>query len=308
VLNFNGDDLLPVCLPGIIQAAKCYRGKARVIMVDNSSTDSSVEFVTANFPEIEIKHHSNDFLFSFNDIVPALAEDIAILMNNDVIVEQQFIELLVAHFNDKEVFAVGPRQLHWNTKDFQQGGLTGRIKNLYFSQKKLPDTKEPVFSLFLSGCAFAINIEKFKQLGGFNELFKPYYFEETDLCLRAWNQGWKVIYEPHSVIMHKQYGTMANQISRKICEDVFSRNLLILTAGFPLNLLQRIAILLRWCFTALKNNCTLINFRKLCLTFPRLFQIVFAGSRYKSFPEQIALVGIKTCSNKKTDGIKKEVS
>lgn len=308
VLNFNGASLLSVCLPSIVQAAKCYRGNARVVMVDNESTDRSVEFVALNFPEIEIKHHSNDFLFSFNDIVPDLEDDIAILMNNDIMVEEQFIEPLVAHFNDREIFAVGPRQLSWSTHELQQGGLTGRIKNLYFSQEKLPDTKEPIFSLFVSGCAFAVNIEKFKQLGGFNELLKPYYFEETDLCLRAWDQRWKVIYEPRSVVLHKHYGTMGNQISRQDREEVFSRNLIILTSGFPFTLWQRLAILLRWCSTALKRNYTLINFRKLRFTFSRMFYIVFAKPSYQCFPEQFTLVGLKIDSNKKTDAIRKKAT
>lgn len=301
VLNFNGVSLLSLCLPSIVQASKCYKGNARVVMVDNESTDRSVEFVASNFPEIEIKHHSNDFLFSFNDIVPGLEVDIAILMNNDVMVEEQFIEPLVGHFKDREVFAVGPRQLSWSTHEFEQGGLTGRIKNLYFSQEKLPNTKEPIFSLFVSGCAFAVNIEKFKQLGGFDELLKPYYFEEADLCLRAWDRGWKVIYEPRSVISHKHYGTMMSQISCQDREEVFLRNLIILTSGFPLTFWQRLAIFSRWCFTALKRNYILINLGQIRFIFCRLVYIIFSTPRYQHFPEQVTLVGLNLDCNKKTD-------
>ena len=301
VLNFNGANLLSICLPSIVRASKYYRGDARVVIVDNESTDHSEEFVALNFPEIEIRHHTNDFLFSFNDIMPDLDDDVAILMNNDVIVEEQFIEPLVAHFIDREVFAVGPKQLSWRTHEFQQGGMTGRVKKLYFSQEKLPDTKEPIFSLFVSGCTFAVNIAKFKQLGGFDALFKPYYFEETDLCLRAWDRGWKVIYEPRSVIIHKHYGTMMKQIPCRDREEIFLRNLIILTSGFPLALWQKSVLFLKWCLTALKRNYILTNFMQLCSTFSRLFCLIFAMPRYQYFPEQVSLVGLKLDCDKKTD-------
>jgi GT2 family glycosyltransferase len=64
----------------------------------------------------------------------------------------------------------------------------------------------PVF--YNSGCATAFDRGKFLSLGGFDSLFFPLYYEDTDLSWRAWKRGWACVYEPRSVVYHKDGGAL----------------------------------------------------------------------------------------------------
>jgi GT2 family glycosyltransferase len=297
LLNYNGERFLPSCLPCIISAAEAYGGKARIIMVDNASTDGSVEMVAGKFPSIEILNHRNDFLFSFNDVMDNLADDIAILINNDVLVDRRFISPLATHFGDPEVFAVGPRQLSWENREFQQGALSASLDNLLFTPKKFPDLPEATYSLYVSGCAFAVNVEKFRRLGGFNPVFKPYYFEETDLCLRAWGEGWKVVYEPHSIVLHEHHGSMGKARSRSERDLVYWCNLVTLSCGFPLTISQRLLLLTKGWLIALGHIVPLLGCREISFFLRWMVGTLHNQRRYRSLPEEIMLVGCKVnCS------------
>ena len=50
----------------------------------------------------------------------------------------------------------------------------------------------------------AVNRVKFIKLGGFNTAFYPAYHEDVELCFRAWRRGWRCIYEPRSIVWHRE--------------------------------------------------------------------------------------------------------
>ena len=50
----------------------------------------------------------------------------------------------------------------------------------------------------------AVDRKKFLELGGFNRLFEPAYGEDLDLCFRAWRRGWRCIFEPASIVYHRE--------------------------------------------------------------------------------------------------------
>jgi GT2 family glycosyltransferase len=297
VLNYNGERLLASCLLSIISALETYNGKARLIVVDNTSSDNSVAIIKSKFPSVEIISHQNDFLFSFNDVISNLADDIAILINNDVLPDRRFISPLAAHFSDPEVFAVGPKQLSWESREFQQGALTASLDGPWFTPKKLPDLPEAIYSLYVSGCAFAVNVEKFRTLGGFNPIFKPYYFEETDLCLRAWGEGWKVVYEPRSMVLHKHHGIMEKEISRSERDLIYWCNLVTLSCGFPLAIFQRLVVLIKGWLIALRHIVPLLGCRETRFFLRWMVGTLRNEHRYRSLPEEIMLVGCKVDSS-----------
>ena len=69
------------------------------------------------------------------------------------------------------------------------------------------------FPCFYGGggsCAF--DRAKFLELGGFDELLRPFYLEDTDLGYLAWKRGWKVLYQPRSVVFHEHRGTIGKKI------------------------------------------------------------------------------------------------
>jgi glycosyltransferase involved in cell wall biosynthesis len=85
-----------------------------------------------------------------------------------------------------------------------------------------------LFPCFYGGggsCAF--DRRKFLELGGFDELLAPFYMEDTDLGFMAWKRGWKVLYQPGSVVYHEHRGTIGNRFSEAQIHAVLKKNNLL---------------------------------------------------------------------------------
>jgi len=205
ILNFNGAEILPVCLPSIIVAAQKAPVPCNVIVLDNKSADSSVELVRRDFPQVKIEiAEKNNFLFSYNDLIPRIESDIIILLNNDVRVDENFVGPLLEHFNERNVFAVVPMEMPFGAGDPTDPYGFGSVSFGAFKIKgaRIAGTKKAKFSLYGSNCAF--DREKFLKLQGFDDLFYPFSWEDADLCYRAWKRGWATVFEPASKIYHKE--------------------------------------------------------------------------------------------------------
>ena len=100
ILNYNGKDLMKAFLPSICKAAEVSSHECQVHVVDNLSTDGSVELLKEEFPDVTLHvARENKVLCSYNDVVDGLTSDIVIFLNNDIRVEPDFIDLLVPHFD-----------------------------------------------------------------------------------------------------------------------------------------------------------------------------------------------------------------
>jgi O-antigen biosynthesis protein len=87
-----------------------------------------------------------------------------------------------------------------------------------------------LFPCFYGGggsCAF--DRTKFLALGGFDELFAPFYLEDTDLGFLAWKRGWKVLYQPASVVYHEHRGTIGKRFGDEHIRGVLQKNFILFT-------------------------------------------------------------------------------
>ena len=109
VLSWEGKDLLAESLPALLKAVRFHGGNDEVIVLDNGSTDGTSEYVAANFPEARvIRSERNIFYTGGNNLgVQAAKNDIVVLLNNDMIVHENFLEPLLQPFREADVFAVG---------------------------------------------------------------------------------------------------------------------------------------------------------------------------------------------------------
>ena len=61
--------------------------------------------------------------------------------------------------------------------------------------------------LWAGGGSSAVSRRKFEALGGFEELYNPFYMEDVDLSFRAWRRGWPSLLAPRSVVQHRHRGS-----------------------------------------------------------------------------------------------------
>jgi GT2 family glycosyltransferase len=215
VLNYNGAEIIPLCLPSIVEAAKRSPVPCNVIILDNKSTDNSLQFIRQNFPEIKIIiSEKNEVLFSYNKLLPKLGSDVVILLNNDVRVDPNFVAPLLEHFEDDSVFAVAPKQK--NFEGYYCGGknylyfVLGVFKTNVFEHTIdiHPNMERTGNTLFEANAAY--DRKKLITLGCFDPIYFPYTWEDTDLGFRAWKAGYKFIYEPKSSIKHYECFSFKN--------------------------------------------------------------------------------------------------
>src|SRR5262245_27704448 len=85
ILNWDGKHLLQECLPAVIEAVRCDGRNHEIVVVDNGSTDGSVDFVHRNFPLVRVLALDRNYGFSAgnNRGVDAVRTDIVVLLNND---------------------------------------------------------------------------------------------------------------------------------------------------------------------------------------------------------------------------------
>jgi len=142
--------------------------------------------------------------------------DVLVFLNNDIMLKKDSLSMLVSHFRDPKVFGVSPKLLKFDRKTIQAEflGATFVFGTLVQTQPNLgkPDRREyrePRPTFFALGGASAMDRRKFEALGGFDEVYAPFYWEEIDLSYRAWKRGWTCVYEPDAVFYHKHRATLA---------------------------------------------------------------------------------------------------
>ncbi len=230
--NWNGRELLEKYLPSVVVALTGNPAN-EIIVVDNGSTDGSADFVRTRFPGVRVLalETNRGFGGGSNAGFEAARNDIVVLLNSDMRVAPDFLQPLLDGFTDENVFAVScqiffsdPNKLREETGLTQgwweNGGLRVRHRN--------DPAITGVYPCFYGGggsCAF--DRRKFLELGGFDELLAPFYLEDTDLGFLAWKRGWKVLYQPNSVVYHEHRGTIGKRFSETRIQAVLRKNYLL---------------------------------------------------------------------------------
>src|SRR6185369_12695541 len=145
------------------------------------------------------------------------------LLNNDVEVELNAIAPLVENFGDGSVFAA-----HCRVFDLEGGHEVGtgklgsfargfiRVHRSYIFLGDAIHTPAPLHSMFAGGGSAMFDRRKFLEIGGFDSLLAPIYWEDVDISYRAWKRGLSVVYEPRSVVHHRVSSTMRKVNQRKV--------------------------------------------------------------------------------------------
>tara|TARA_Y100000590_G_scaffold348924_1_gene400187 strand:- start:789 stop:1787 length:999 start_codon:yes stop_codon:yes gene_type:complete len=198
IVNYNGKELLQKCLESLF---KTDYENFEVILVDNNSTDGSIEFVTKNYPKIiVIKLDSNKGFAEPNNVGAKIAKGEHLLfLNNDTVTTSNFISEMVKVLQKDEQVAICQSLLLRPNGDVDSSGdFIDKIGIVYNSKTKIDQIKEVSSA---RGACMMIRKKIFDKLGGFDEKFF-FSFEDVDLGWRSWILGYKVVIAPNSIVYH----------------------------------------------------------------------------------------------------------
>lgn len=217
--NYNGRALLERYLPSVLAAA----GDARVLVVDDASTDDSVAFLRDAFPAVDVLplERNVGFARAANAGVAAAENDVVALLNTDVQPEKGFLTPLVEALEDPQVFATVPRLRRPLQGNVAESAVAGEFARGLFRLQFLGDApfavhREPFPTLYPVGATAIMRRQVFLELGGFDPLFRPYYWEDADLGYRAWKAGYRVLCVPESIADHFAGTISATQPSARV--------------------------------------------------------------------------------------------
>ena len=214
ILNYNGRKHLRKCLSSIINNTNYPRYE--IYLVDNGSKDGSIEYVNKFYPRVKIISLKKNYGFStaYNKAVNIIKNEFIVFLNNDTYVTNNWLlELFNKIKKDKKVAVVGSKLLFMDRPDIIQhegakltiiGG--GFDINFLKRSEVIKDIAGKQEVGAVCGAAMLIRRDVFIKLGGFDEDFFA-YFEDTDYCWRCWLNGFKVLYAPLSIVLHKFGGS-----------------------------------------------------------------------------------------------------
>jgi GT2 family glycosyltransferase len=224
-LNWNGETLLKRFMPSVLQYSK----GAQIYVVDNASTDNSVELLKRSFPEVTVVQNDKNLGFTggYNNGLKSIEADIYCLLNSDVKVTENWLDPIMALFEKKrEIAVIQPKILDLNRPDyFEYAGAAGGFVDkfgypfcrgrIFQSLEKDEGQYDDVAEIFwATGACMFIRKTVFEELGGFDEDYFAHQ-EEVDLCWRAKNAGHKVFYVGQSAVYHLGGFTLKNSNPQK---------------------------------------------------------------------------------------------
>ena len=236
--SFNGRELLMRFLPSVIRALDFYPGEGEILVVDDGSTDNTVEFLKEKFPDVKTNRleKNRGFAAAVNRGVADASYEWVLLLNNDVEVSENLIDPLIAHFNNPRVFGVCARSLDWDGETFRDGGKVGTWKRGFWRVWRnydrieggsATDSSSPLPTFYCTGGFSVFHRLKWLELGGLDEMFSPFNWEDTDICYRALKRGWSLVYEPQATVYHSPNTTIGSSFRRTYVRYISKRNRLL---------------------------------------------------------------------------------
>ncbi len=242
ILNWNGKSLLEQFLPSVVNYSK----EATVYVADNASTDDSVIYTRATFPEVKIIQNkvNGGYAKGYNDALSKIEADVYCLLNSDVEVTKNWLIPIIKSFeSSSHVAAIQPKILDYKKKThFEYAGAAGGYLDRLgypYCRGRIFDTIEEdtgqyndTASIFwASGACLFIRKQIFEEVGKLDEDFFAHQ-EEIDLCWRIQNHGYKIIYSGSSVVYHLGGATLDTMNPKKTYLN-FRNNLFLLIKNVP---------------------------------------------------------------------------
>jgi len=218
--SFNGRRLLEKNLPRVIKHSPSVN---QIIVVSDGGQDETVSFLKKEYPQVKIIRNQTNLGFtrSINKAIATSSADFVVLLNNDVYPTNNYLKSALTYFDQPDVFAVT-----FNEQHSAPPRVSWRRGKFHFTRVK--DKSKPRYSAWPSGGSAIIRRSHWQQLHGFNPIYSPGYWEDIDLGWRAWQSGYRIIFDPQAKVVHHHQSTF-DQLDKKHIQRIKERNELLFT-------------------------------------------------------------------------------
>ena len=238
--NYNGHYLLEKNIPSLLEAIEGFEHE--IIVIDDCSSDNSVHFLKQTYPSIKVIQNKTNLGFSAtcNKGIHAAELTLLCIVNTDVTFTADYFTNMIREFDEESLFAVKGDIVNYD-KSFEDIINIDKTGLLYYKRGFLRiDTKVPLTTktlikkgkdknLVCLGCCFVCDRKMMLQLKGFDEIYSPFYWEDTDLARRAMKLGFNLLYLPKSIVFHQASSTISNYRSNTLRRLVSNRNKFLFT-------------------------------------------------------------------------------
>jgi N-acetylglucosaminyl-diphospho-decaprenol L-rhamnosyltransferase len=241
VVAHNSADRIARCVKAVLNAQGW-----KLVIIDNASTDATVEIVQQLAPSssLLLNRQNRGFASAVNQGIKSAVDDVLIVLNPDVMPTPESLELLAQTLSEEKVAAAGGMlasedgvsQKGFTLRRFPtlassvaevllvnrawpSNPLNRRYRCLDLDHSWAQDVEQP------AGACLAIKREAWEELNGFDESFFPVWFEDVDFCRRLRDRGWRIRFCPQATFIHSG-GHSINKLDFGDRQSYWYRNLL----------------------------------------------------------------------------------
>jgi GT2 family glycosyltransferase/uncharacterized coiled-coil DUF342 family protein len=184
-----------------------------IVLVDNASSDQTSTLLSRIDGIRVLRNTSNvGFLVACNQAAAAASGRALLLLNNDAFVRPGAITAAMATLEEQaDVGAVGGRLILPSGQLQEAGSIVWSDgSTLGYGRGLDPEAAEVMFRRdvdYCSGAFFMTRRALWEQLGGFDEVYRPAYYEEADYCMRLREAGFRVVFDPRVAVDHYEFGS-----------------------------------------------------------------------------------------------------
>lgn len=203
----------------------------QIIIVDDGSGEGIKNDIGKLYPDIICITNDKNLGFggAVNSGFTKAMGDYILLLNNDVVLRDDSYKKALRYFKKgSKLFAVSFMQV-------ERGGKSVGKNTIYFKdgfyQHEKGDIKTEGLNGWAEGGSMMMRADYFRQLGGFSDLYLPFYFEDNDLSYRAYKKGWHVLFTPSILVEHHHESTIGKYFSREYITTIALRNQIVFFWG-----------------------------------------------------------------------------
>ena len=244
--NYNGSAYIGNCLD-FVNNLDYPQDKIETIVVDDASTDNSLELIKTNFPHVQLIKNSKNLgpAQAKNTGIESAKSDLLVFLDSDVIIDKNWLKPLVKAVRENGKADIACSKVLFSDKKTQINSAGGAVnmfgdawgRGIFEEDKIQYNNKQKVF--YACSASMLVKKDVIKKIGGFDKDYF-YLYEDLDFGWRANLAGFKTVYIPDSIAYHN-FGSVMKRGTFRVRYLTEKNRILTLLKNYKLNTLIKIS-------------------------------------------------------------------